>query len=77
MDIFMHVLKKKIWLENLQAPRQLPCKRKDKQAVEAYRVVTRRGPNVFIASRLTDGGKVSITLRLPFTCMKIPGALIC
>jgi hypothetical protein len=42
------------------------------QAVEAHSVVRRRGPHIFLYSRLTDGGEVvSLTRRPPFTPRKI------
>jgi hypothetical protein len=44
------------------------------QAVEAHRVVRRRGPPHFLDNRLTDGGEVvSLMRRPPFTPRKIPG----
>jgi hypothetical protein len=45
------------------------------QAVEAHRVVRRRGCHIFLDDRLTDGGEVvSLTRRPSFTPpRKIPG----
>jgi hypothetical protein len=37
------------------------------QAVEARRFVRRRGPDIFLDNRFTDGGDVSLTRRPPFT----------
>jgi hypothetical protein len=48
------------------------------QAVEAHRVVRRRGSHIFLDNRFTDGGEVvSLMRRPPFTPRKIPGTHFC
>jgi hypothetical protein len=47
------------------------------QAVEAHRFVRRRGSNIFLDNRLTDGGEVSLTRRPLFTPRKISGTHFC
>jgi hypothetical protein len=45
--------------------------------MEARRLVRRRGFHIFLDSRFTDGGEVSLTPPSPFTTRKIGGTHFC